>query len=150
MSEVTFTKKSGLIRAYFTPKDWRLPLPNIKEILKYPEKYNDLMQHIALNHKGLNWKFYKFLLTKETYPIFIYSLVYCAKDLKPTEGYSWQIQKNANRTWHFMNKNHIFFNPKEIRILRLCQNFTNCDKDKKNIAIEQIEHELNNYYSWHY
>ncbi len=116
MSEVTFTKKSGLIRAYFTPKDWRLPLPNIKE----------------------------------TYPIFIYSLVYCAKDLKPTEGYSWQIQKNANRIWHFMNKNHIFFNPKEIRILRLCQNFTNCDKDKKNIAIEQIEHELNNYYSWHY
>lgn len=124
MSEF-ITKKSGLTRAYFTPQDWRVPLPTIKEIINDPEQYTGLMQHIALNHKGLNWKFYKFQLSRQTYPIFIYSLAWSARNLKPTLAYSWQFQKNANKLHSFLERNHIVLSNQEEFLVETCKNFVN-------------------------
>ncbi len=124
MSEF-ITKKSGLTRAYFTPQDWQVPLPTIQEIINDPEQYTDLMQHIALNHKGLNWKFYKFQLSRQTYQIFIFSLAWCSKNLKPTLAYSWQFQKNANKLHSFLERNHIVLSNQEEFLVETCKNFVN-------------------------
>lgn len=147
MSEF-ITKKSGLTRAYFTPQDWRVPLPTIKEIINDPEQYTGLMQHIALNHKGLNWKFYKFQLSRQTYPIFIYSLAWCSKNLKPTLAYSWQFQKNANKLYRFLEKNHIVLSNQEEFLVETCKNFVNWSdyEVNKKQFINSIIDGLNNYY----
>ena len=147
MSEF-ITKKSGLTRAYYTPKDWRVPLPTIKEIINDPEHYTGLMQHIALNHKGLNWKFYKFQLSRQTYPIFIYSLAWCSKNLKPTLAYSWQFQKNANKLYRFLEKNHIVLSNQEEFLVETCKNFVNWSdyEVNKKQFINSIIDGLNNYY----
>ena len=147
MSEF-ITKKSGLTRAYYTPKDWRVPLPTIQEIINDPEQYADLMQHIALNHKGLNWKFYKFQLSRQTYPIFIFSLAWCSKNLKPTLAYSWQFQKNANKLYRFLEKNHIVLSNQEEFLVETCKNFVNWSdyEVNKKQFINSIIDGLNNYY----
>ena len=149
MSEFFITKKSGLTRAYFTPQDWRVPLPTIKEIINDPEQYADLMLHIALNHKGLNWKFFRYQLDKKTYPVFLYSLAWCAKDLQPTLSYSWQFEYNANRIYKFLVKNHITLNIQEDFLVSSSKNFTNWPENKANRQqfLTGIIDALNNYYA---
>lgn len=149
MSEFFITKKSGLTRAYFTPQDWRMPLPTIQKIINNPEQYIDLMQHIALNHKGLNWKFYKFQLSRQTYPIFIYSLAWCSKNLKPTLAYSWQFQKNANKLYRFLDKNHIVLTKHEEFLIDVCKDLTSWAEYEitRQQLLEDIIDALNNYYT---
>lgn len=125
MRKILITKKTGQTRFYYPPEDWRVPLPTIQEIINDPEQYIDLMQHIALNHKGLNWKFFKYQLNKNTYPVFLYSLAWCAQRLKPTLAYSWQFQKNANKLYRFLEKNHIVLTKHEDFLLETCKNFMN-------------------------
>lgn len=123
-------KHSGLTRAYFATADWR-ELPKILDIMQKPTEYTDLMYHIALNHKGLNWKIYKYQLTLENYPVFIYSLAFCAMNVNPTDGFAWQIQKNAKRVLKFLNKNNLTVSHDEDYVLDICAEFLSWEETEK-------------------
>lgn len=116
---------SGLTRAYFTPCDWRMPLPKISDIMEDPDKHSSLLFHIGLNHKGLNWKIYHFQLSKDTFAIFMYALTYCMLHTNNSESYSWQIHKNARRVKKFIEKNDIPLTINEAEMLNIALNFGN-------------------------
>lgn len=125
-------KHSGLTRAYFKPVDWHMPLPSISDIMNNPDDYIELMYHIAMNHKGLNCFIYKYQLDHNTYPVFIYSLAFCAMNENPSIAYSWQMNKNARRIQKFIRENNIFLEFAEERILQICSDFPNWNSYRAN------------------
>ena len=129
-------KRSDLTRAYYETVDWRVPLPSISDIMNNPDDYIGLMYHIAMNHKGLNWLIYKSQLNFDTYPIFIYSLAFCAMNENPTISYSWQMNKNARRVGKFIKENHIFLLPDETKLLAICSYFPSWTSTKAQRASE--------------
>lgn len=116
---------SGLTRAYFTPSDWRVPLPKISNIMEDPDEYSSLLFHIGLNHKGLNWKMYRFTLTIDNYSIFLYALTYCMLHTNTSANYCWQMHKNAQRLEKFIARNDIPVSINEEQILEIALDFHN-------------------------
>ena len=125
-------KRSGLTRAYYETVDWRVPLPSISDIMNNPDDYIGLMYHIAMNHKGLNWLIYKSQLNFDTYPIFMYSLAFCAMNENPSISYSWQMNKNARRVGKFIKENQFdkFTHNKAIQKARESYRITSEQKEE--------------------
>ena len=146
--EFILQRHSGLTRAYFKAVDWQLTLPNVSDIMKNPSDYIDLMYHIALNHKGLNWKMYKFQLNPDNYQVFIYSIAFCIMNTKPTCAYSWQMNRNARKIITFASKNNIQLEEVEKSILNLGSKFFLCkdSNESKIFDIFQLVDELHNIY----
>lgn len=131
---------SGLTRAYFTPCDWQMPLPDIEEIVEDPDSFSNLLFHIGLNHKGLNWKMYQFALSKDNYTVFMYALTYCMLHTNTSANYCWQIHKNARRLKNFIEKNDIPVSINEEQMLDIALDFHNWTEtfSKRTITLGSI------------
>ena len=121
---------SGLGRIYVRPYNWQMPLPSLRSILLNKMQYRNLIFHIGLNHKGLNWRIYKYQLNKDTYPVFLYSLAVCMLNVEPTRVYSWQIESNARRIKRFVDNSNIKLPVGTSPILNIGVRFTSWRKTK--------------------
>ena len=134
---------SGLTRAYYKTVDWGMPVPSISDIMNNPDYYIVLMYHISMNHKGLNWRIYRTQLNSDTYPVFMYSLAFCAMNENPCFSCSWQMNKNARRIRKFIKENAVSIDSYETKLLGICSNFPNWNEYKANRISEissMIEH----------
>lgn len=141
-------KHSGIMRTYLPPFSLSVNIPSIQEIDSKSDLGYLFVNHITQNHKGLNWKIYRYKLNSNNYKSFIYAFALTAINLNPTSNTSWQFVSNAKRLSKAIQKNHIILSNTEEKLIKNCIDFQ-INKEIKRFRIQKYDEiitELKNEY----
>lgn len=121
-------EKSGTSRMYLQTFDLKMTIPSVEALIQSPddEVVKIFMQHVVLNHKGLNWKIFRHYLNDENYKSFIYAFAYICKDFPTSYSTSWQIESNARRLAKAVERNKISLTKVEADLIHFCESFKYC------------------------
>ena len=131
-----YKNHSGLTRTYLPTFNLREDIPEIKSIISNTPEGKRFANHIALNHKGLNWKIFRFNMNSSNYKSFIVSLALIASQSNPSHSTIWQLESNARRIEKNSLKKDIKLTDDEKEILEICKFFstwhsTACFREQK-------------------
>lgn len=115
---------SGLIRTYLPTFNLRDDVPEIADIVADAPNGKRFANHVALNHKGLNWKIFRFNMNSSNYKSFIFSLAFVASKYSPTDSTIWQLESNARRIEKNLLRKNINLTEDEKEILEICKSFS--------------------------
>lgn len=121
-------KVSGLCRLYLPTYPLNKEIPSLESIARGQEK--EFVNHVVLNHKGLNWKIYRYQLNAENYKAFFFAFVLGLKQTKPFCSTSWLVDSNARRLEKAIRRNGIKLTKDEERFLEVCKKFSKWDYTK--------------------
>lgn len=119
-----YRNHSGLIRTYLPTFDLRDEVPEITDIMADTPNGRRFANHVALNHKGLNWKIFRFNMNSSNYKSFIFSLAFVASKSNPTNSTVWQLESNARRIEKNLLRKNINLTEDEKEILEICKYFS--------------------------
>lgn len=137
---------SGKIRHYYKPLSMNYTIKPLKNFMLSPEYYKNFINHVVLNHKGLNWKTYRYKLTQNNYKTFIYAFAFTICSYKPTSPAAWQLETNARQLRKSIFRNRILLTVTERNLIDCCIHFTNSEMYSKNYFV-QILSDLKKQYS---
>ena len=131
-----YKNHSGLTRTYLPAFNLREDIPEIKDIVANTPEGKRFANHVALNHKGLNWKIFRFNMNSNNYKSFIFSLALIASKSSPYHSAIWQLESNARRLEKNLLKKDIKLSDNEKEILEICKFFstwhsTSCFREQK-------------------
>ena len=115
-------KVSGLCRLYLPTYPLNKEIPSLESIARGQEK--EFVNHVVLNHKGLNWKIYRYQLNAENYKSFFFAFIVVLKQIKPFCSTSWLVDSNARRLEKALHRNGIQLTNEEEKFLTTCKNFS--------------------------
>lgn len=116
-------EKGGLTRYYLKPFPLEAEIPDVTLLIKQPQKHLSFMKHVFYNHKGLNWKIFRYGLNQSNYKSFLYAFAYRMPHFPPTHSAGWQIEANARRLKKALKRVGICLSDYENEILDICLNF---------------------------
>ena len=134
----------GLTRLYLKPYPLDKPVPEVSELIKNPdlEEHFHFLVHVTQNHKGLNWKIYRYKLTTDNYKSFIYAFAHQMAYLNTCHTTSWQVESSARRLYKALRKAKISLSEKEWEILERAlffKSWTLMDGKRKKVATKWQE-----------
>ena len=119
-----YKKHSGLTRTYLPTFGLREQIPEVKDIIANTPTGKKFANHVALNHKGLNWKIFRFNMNSSNYKSFVFSLAIIASKSTPSHSAIWQLESNARRLQKNLIKKNIKLTAEEQEIIEICKNFS--------------------------
>lgn len=116
-------KVSGLVRLYLEPFPLTARVPTVRQLIRNPKKHICFIEHVVQNHKGLNWKCYRYKVTASNYKSFIYAFAYkmACINLNST---SWQLESNARRLNKALKRANISLSHCEKEVINMGLHFT--------------------------
>ena len=129
----------GKTRMYLPTFDLQMSIPSVGTLIESPDEkiVKIFMQHVVLNHKGLNWKIYRYYLNRKNYKSFLYSFAYICKDFSTTHSAAWQVESNARRLQKALSRNKISLSLTEKELLSIALSFTSW-KDKSSVRESRL------------
>lgn len=133
-------KHSGLTRTYLPTFNLNVAIPSILEIQAATNLSVIFTNHITMNHKGLNWKIYRYNLTSKNYKAFLYAFsMKLLENISPSSTTTWQFSANAKRLSKSIKKNNIVLSEAESELLTYCILYTSILDNKNSRNIKHIE-----------
>lgn len=118
---------SGIIRTYLPTFNLLSDIPTLEDIIGKTPTGELFTNHVALNHKGLNWKIFRYKLNPSNYKSFILAFAIIAK-VKISEPYYlrgiWQFESNARRLEKALIKNNIKLTKCENNLIQICKSYS--------------------------
>jgi len=119
--------KNGMrIYVFDSPKK----VPNIKELIRNPERNIKFIKSCTLNPKDKNAKLYSYF-SSDTYRSFLYAFTYQLGILPLSSSVRSQFEMNARRFERLCKKREIVLSELEISIVEKCKNFHDLDLGNK-------------------
>ena len=116
-------EKGGLTRYYIKPFPLEDKIPEVDMLIKQPLHHLDFIKHVFYNHRGLNWKIFRYELNQANYKSFLYAFAYKMAHLPPSNSTSWQVESNARRLKKAIERAKLSLSDYETEILDICLNF---------------------------
>ena len=116
-------EKGGLTRYYVEPFPLEGEIPKVEMLITQPLQHLDFVKHVFYNHKGLNWKIFRYGLNQSNYKSFLYAFAYRMAHLPPAHSTAWQVESNARRLKKAIKRVGISLSDYENEILDICLNF---------------------------
>ena len=123
-------KHSGLTRTYLPTFDLSVNVPSVQEIDSKTEIGKLFTDHVTKNHKGLNWKIFRYNLNQDNYKSFMYAFALTALDSNPSHSTVWQFSSSARRMQNAILRNGIILSKPESDLLQSCIQYS-VSKDMK-------------------
>lgn len=117
-------KHSGLTRTYLPTFNLQEEIPKLGDIIEKTPIGTLFINHVALNHSGLNWKIFRHKLNPNNYESFIFAFALIAKDSNPCYSGIWQFESNARKLEKALIKNNIKLTKCEYDLIQRCKNFS--------------------------
>ena len=119
--------KSGMRMYVF---DTSKTVPDIKALIRNPEKNINFIKSCTLNPKDKNAKLYSYF-SSDTYRSFLYAFTYQLGILPSSSSVFSQFEMNARRFERLCKKREIVLSELEISIMEKCKNFHDLDLGNK-------------------
>lgn len=116
-------KHSGLTRTYLPTFSLDMAVPSVQEIDSNTEVSKLFVDHVTKNHKGLNWKIFRYTLNPTNYKSFVYAFAITALNSNPCYITTWQFVSNAKRMRKSILRNNIVLSKTETNLLNNCINY---------------------------
>lgn len=115
---------SGITRSYLPTFNLQSDIPTLEDIIGKTPTGELFTNHVALNHKGLNWKIFRYKLNPNNYKAFIFAFALIAKISNPCHSEIWQFESNARRLEKALIKNNIKLTKCENDLIQICKNYS--------------------------
>lgn len=111
---------SGLTRIYLPTFSLNVNVPSVLEIDSKSEIGKLFTDHVTKNHKGLNWKIFRYTLNPANYKSFMYAFALTAFDSNPATSTVWQFSSCARRLKRAIERNGIVLSKTESDLIQAC------------------------------
>ena len=115
---------SGITRTYLPTFNLQSDIPTLEDIIGKTPTGELFTNHVALNHKGLNWKVFRYKLNSDNYRSFLLAFAFIARISNPCYSEIWQFESNARRLEKALVKNNINLSKCEDDLLKICKDFS--------------------------
>jgi len=119
---------SGIKRIYLPTFNLQEEIPKLEDIVEKTPIGTLFINHVALNHKGLNWKIFRYKLNSNNYQSFIFAFALIANDSKSHYSGIWQFESNARRLEKALIRNNIKLSKCEYDLIQYWKNFSKWTK----------------------